>query len=69
MQTGLASECAVVAQKHYMLDEIPVAFVIPSGAGNEQDRNAILIVVGLILLTSRCLVMSCLVTSYQGRRW
>ena len=42
MQTGLASECAVVAQKHYMLDEIPVAFVIPSGAGNEQDRNAIL---------------------------
>ena len=42
MQTGLASECAVVAQKHYMLDEVPVAFVIPSGAGNEQDRNAIL---------------------------
>jgi crotonobetaine/carnitine-CoA ligase len=42
MQTGLASECAVVAQKHYMLDEVPVAFVIPSGAGTEQDRDAIL---------------------------
>lgn len=28
-QTGWVSECAVVAQKHYMLDEVPVAFVIP----------------------------------------
>ncbi len=28
MQTGWVDECAVVAQKHYMLDEIPVAFVI-----------------------------------------
>ncbi len=29
-QTGLVSECAVVAQKHYMLDEVPVVFVIPA---------------------------------------
>ncbi len=29
-QTGLVAECAVVAQKHYMLDEVPVAFVIPA---------------------------------------
>ena len=28
MQTGLVSECAVVGQKHHMLDEVPVAFVI-----------------------------------------
>jgi crotonobetaine/carnitine-CoA ligase len=35
MQTGLVEECAVVAQKHYMLDEVPVAFVIPAaGAGD-----------------------------------
>ncbi len=27
MQTGLVSECAVVGQPHYMLDEVPVAFV------------------------------------------
>jgi crotonobetaine/carnitine-CoA ligase len=29
MLTGLVEECAVVAQKHYMLDEVAVAFVIP----------------------------------------
>lgn len=33
MQTGLAEECAVVGQKHAMLDEVPVVFVIPSEAG------------------------------------
>lgn len=40
MATGLAHECAVVAQKHYMLDEVPVAFVIPAaGAGDDlTDR-------------------------------
>ncbi len=32
MQTGLVSELAVVGQKHYMLDEVPVVFVIPSDA-------------------------------------
>ena len=30
METGLVNECAVVAQKHYMLDEVPVVFVIPN---------------------------------------
>lgn len=30
MQTGLVEECAVVAQRHFMLDEVPVAFVIPA---------------------------------------
>ncbi len=29
MLTGLVDECAVVAQKHSMLDEVPVVFVIP----------------------------------------
>ena len=29
METGLVGECAVVGQKHYMLDEVPVVFVIP----------------------------------------
>ncbi len=33
MQTGLVEECAVVAQKHDMLDEVPVVFVIPSAKG------------------------------------
>lgn len=30
LESGLASECAVVAQLHEMLDEVPVAFVIPA---------------------------------------
>ncbi|MGK0342932.1 MAG: crotonobetaine/carnitine-CoA ligase [Candidatus Azotimanducaceae bacterium] len=33
MQTGLIDECAVVAQKHDMLDEVPVVFVILNAAG------------------------------------
>ena len=33
MQTGLVGECAVVGQKHHMLDEVPVVFVIPSPTG------------------------------------
>ena len=40
MQTGLADECAVVARKHFMLDEVPVAFVIPTTAGRELDEEA-----------------------------
>lgn len=31
METGLVDECAVVAQKHYMLDEVPVVFVTTPG--------------------------------------
>ena len=29
LETGIIEECAVVGQKHHMLDEVPVAFVIP----------------------------------------
>ncbi len=36
METGLVDECAVVGQKHYMLDEVPVAFIIPL-AHNDED--------------------------------
>jgi len=32
LRTGLADEVAVVGQRHFMLDEVPVAFVIPSPA-------------------------------------
>jgi crotonobetaine/carnitine-CoA ligase len=37
MQTGLVAECAVVAQKHHMLDEVPVAFVIPAPDVSPED--------------------------------
>ncbi len=39
MQTGLASECAVVAQKHDMLDEVPVVFLIASPQGQAMDAS------------------------------
>jgi crotonobetaine/carnitine-CoA ligase len=42
MQTGWVAECAVVGQKHAMLDEVPVAFVIPA-AGAPADLEASLI--------------------------
>ncbi|RZL88169.1 MAG: ATP-dependent acyl-CoA ligase [Variovorax sp.] len=41
-ESGLVSDCAVVAQKHHMLDEVPVAFVVP-GAGAGDDLEAQLI--------------------------
>ena len=41
MQTGLIDECAVVAQKHFMLDEVPVAFVIPNAAGSDMDEESL----------------------------
>jgi carnitine-CoA ligase len=41
MQTGLVDECAVVAQKHYMLDEVPVVFVIPSAKGLNLTQEAL----------------------------
>lgn len=42
MQTGWVDECAVVAQKHYMLDEVPVAFVILNTTAAEDADRAIL---------------------------
>ena len=39
METGLAKEVAAVAQKHYMLDEVPVVFLIPA-ASAEGDVAA-----------------------------
>ena len=41
MQTGLIDECAVVAQKHFMLDEVPVVFVIPNAAGVAIEAEAL----------------------------
>ncbi|MGH1504095.1 MAG: AMP-binding protein [Acidimicrobiales bacterium] len=38
LQTGLVDEVAVVAQQHDMLDEVPVAFVIPVA---DADRSAL----------------------------
>ena len=41
-QTGLVSECAVVGQKHFMLDEVPVVFVIPLGEPDENYAETLL---------------------------
>jgi len=41
MQTGIVKECAVVAQKHYMLDEVPVVFVILNDAGLALEEAAV----------------------------
>ena len=41
MQTGLADECAVVGQPHYMLDEVPVAFLIPSPLGRDLAADEV----------------------------
>lgn len=37
-ETGLISECAVVAQEHDMLGDVPVAFVIPNEAGRSLSE-------------------------------
>lgn len=42
MQTGWVEECAVVAQPHHMLDEVPVAFVIPAPGAPATIRADIL---------------------------
>ncbi len=43
LQTGLVAEVAVVAQKHHMLDEVPVAFVIPApGAPADEVAERII---------------------------
>ena len=41
MQTGLLSEAAVVGQRHYMLDEVPVAFVIASASGRDLGAEVL----------------------------
>ena len=42
LATGLVSEVAVVGQRHFMLDEVPVAFVIPvDGAPEDLDKKLI----------------------------
>jgi crotonobetaine/carnitine-CoA ligase len=42
MQTRLVEECAVVGQKHYMLEEVPVAFIIPAAGAPESIKEDIL---------------------------
>lgn len=42
METGLVSECAVVGQKHYMLDEVPVVFVIPAPHAGDNVKEKII---------------------------
>lgn len=42
METGWVDECAVVGQKHDMLDEVPVVFLIPLGSAPENIEEAII---------------------------
>jgi len=42
LETGLVSECAVVGQKHYMLDEVPVVFVIPQAGAPDNLAEQII---------------------------
>ena len=42
LETGLVSEVAVVGQPHEMLDEVPVAFVIPGPNAGDDLTDAIL---------------------------
>ena len=42
MKTGLIEECAVVGRKHYMLDEVPVVFVIPKPGDKDEIRDGII---------------------------
>lgn len=42
MESGWVSECAVVGQKHFMLDEVPVVFVIPNKAAPENLKERLI---------------------------
>lgn len=42
MKTGLVEECAVVGRKHYMLDEVPVVFVIAKPGDRDDIRAGIM---------------------------
>ncbi len=41
MESSLVAECAVVGQRHTMLDEVPVAFVIPRVPGEDVSARVI----------------------------
>lgn len=41
-EAGWTSECAVVGQKHFMLDEVPVVFVIPGPNAPEDLKGSII---------------------------
>ena len=41
MNTGLVMECAVVAQKHYMLGDVPAAFVRLNEAGRDLTEEEV----------------------------
>lgn len=40
--SGLTQECAAVGQKHFMLDEVPVVFVIPNPGAPENLKEQII---------------------------
>ncbi|HEY0685613.1 MAG TPA: AMP-binding protein [Steroidobacter sp.] len=42
LQSGLVEECAVVGQPHYMLDEVPVAFVVPKDPSSDAVARSII---------------------------
>jgi carnitine-CoA ligase len=42
LETGLVKECAVVGQKHFMLDEVPVVFVIPQANAPDDLADQII---------------------------
>jgi carnitine-CoA ligase len=42
LETGLVKECAVVGQKHFMLDEVPVVFVIPKANAPDDLADQII---------------------------
>jgi len=42
METGWVRECAVVGQKHYMLDEVPVVFAIPDPDAPKDLKDRII---------------------------
>jgi crotonobetaine/carnitine-CoA ligase len=42
LETGWVGECAVVGQKHSMLDEVPVVFVIPNESAPDNLAELII---------------------------
>jgi len=49
LETGWIDECAVVGQKHPMLDEVPVAFVIPNATAPDDLKRRLIEVCGTSL--------------------